>query len=159
MNPSYEIIVHGNSLRLKEGFLGLANVTLIRSSEGPILVDTGGYVTRHALLKGLERSGLKPAEIKIVFLSHLHFDHCHNIDLFPRAKVLVSKREWDYARTPHVDDLFVPWGIHQLLESYDLELIAGTGEIDDRINYFPAPGHTPGSTALLLDTEDRAGAI
>ena len=48
MNPSYEIIVRGNSLRLKEGFLGLANVTLIRSSEGPILVDTGGYVTPEA---------------------------------------------------------------------------------------------------------------
>ena len=40
MKPSYEIVVQGANLRLTEGFFGMANVTLIRCPEGPILVDT-----------------------------------------------------------------------------------------------------------------------
>jgi len=158
MKPDYEIIVHGNNLRLRDGFLGLANVTLIRGAAGPMLVDTGGYVTRTALVAALADRGLAPADIKVVFLSHLHFDHAHNIDLFPRAKVLVSRAEWEYAKRPDDQDLFMPWGIHDQLEKHDLDLIEGEGEVADRVTFFPAPGHTPGSFAVALDT-DRLGTV
>lgn len=158
MSPDYEIIVHGNNLRLRDGFLGLANVTLIHGAAGPMLVDTGGYVTRSTLVAALAQRGLVPADIKVVFLSHLHFDHAHNIDLFRRAKVLVSRAEWDYARRPSDDDLFMPWGIHDQLEKHDLDLIEGEGQVTDRVTFFPAPGHTPGSFAVALAT-DRHGTV
>lgn len=158
MHPDYDIIVHGNNLRLRDGFLGLANVTLIRGAAGPMLVDTGGYVTRTTLVAALADRGLAPADIRVVFLSHLHFDHAHNIDLFPHAKVLVSRAEWDYAKRPAEEDLFMPWGIHGQLEKHDLELIAGEGQVTDRVTFFPAPGHTPGSFAVALET-DRLGTV
>ncbi len=150
--PDYRILVKGNSLRLKDDFLGIANVTLIRSAEGPILFDTGGYVSRLGLVKRLKEEGLEPGDIKILFLSHLHFDHCHNVDLFPRAKVLVSREEWDYAQKPHPKDLFMPWGIHAQLEKHDLELIQGEGALNNRIGWYPVPGHTPGCYALELES-------
>lgn len=53
MKPSYELVVRGTSLRLKDDFIGMANVTLIRARSGLILFDTGGYPSRLGLLKSL----------------------------------------------------------------------------------------------------------
>jgi len=141
----YDIIVQGNNLRLKEGFLGLANSTLVLYPEGPLLFDVGHYVTRPALLSGLRRHGMEPKDVKAVFLSHLHFDHCHNIDLFPEAKVFVSQREWDYAADPHADDPFVPWLIREQLQKHDLSLLADEGRLGPGLSSLWLPGHTPGS--------------
>lgn len=159
MTPRYEILVQGNNLRLRDDFLGLSTITLIECDGGPILVDTGGYVSRLGLMKALKDRGLTPDDIRVVFLTHLHFDHSHNIDLFPRSKVLVSRREWDYAANPHPDDLMMPWGIHAQLETHDLELIEGEGSLARGVDFFPAPGHTPGCYALELDIADRGLVI
>ncbi|MCK5749876.1 MAG: MBL fold metallo-hydrolase, partial [Oricola sp.] len=87
---------------------------------------------------------------KTVFLTHLHFDHAHNIDLFPEARFIVSSREWDYAANPHPKDILMPWRIHEQLEQANLDLIDGEGEIEPGLSYFPAPGHTPGCYALTF---------
>lgn len=159
MELDYDIIVKGNNLRLKEGFLGLANATLVFCANGPLLFDVGHYVTRPALLSGLKRHGVEPEDVRAVFLSHLHFDHCHNIDLFPGAKVHVSRREWDYAADPHAEDLFVPWMIREQLQRQDLALLDGEGRIGPGMRYFPVPGHTPGSYALALETSEKGRVV
>ena len=155
----YDIIVKGNNLRLKDGFLGLANSTLILCSDGPVLFDVGHYVTRPALIVGLRRHGLGPGDIKAVFLSHLHFDHCHNIDLFKGARVFVSRREWNYVADPHEDDPFVPWLIREQLQRHDLALIDGETRIAAGITAIAVPGHTPGSSALVLETEKKGRVV
>jgi N-acyl homoserine lactone hydrolase len=152
VRPTYEVLVQGNNLRLRHDFLGISSITLIRSDRGLILFDTGGYTARLGLLRALKLRDLQPADIGTVFLSHLHFDHAHNIDLFPTAEFVVSQREWDYARSPHVDDLLIPWGIHYQLEKSKLSFIDGEGALAEGVSYFPAPGHTPGCYALELDT-------
>ncbi len=158
-NPvTYEIIVRGNNLAFRGGYFGLANIVLVFTPDGPLLFDTGHYSNRPLLLDGLARHGLAPGDIRTVFLSHLHFDHCNNIDLFPEAKVYLSRREWEYAKSPHENDTFVPWLIHEQLEKHDLVLIDGAGEISAGVRYFSAPGHTPGCYALDLDTVDPADA-
>lgn len=159
MKPTYEIVVRGNNLRLKHDFLGMSNVTLINGSAGWLLFDTGGYISRLGLLAALRARGLAPTDIQQVFLSHLHFDHCHNIDLFLHAKIFVSKTEWEYAVLPHRDDVLIPWGIRELLSKADVVLVEGEGELCDGISYFPAPGHTPGCYALRLDTEEHGTVI
>jgi len=42
----------------------------------------------------LKRSNLDPGEVDYVFISHLHHDHSSNVDLFPNAKVILSKKGW-----------------------------------------------------------------
>lgn len=158
MAVDYDIIVRGNNLSLREGFLALANATLITCPDGPVLFDVGHYCNRPALLNGLQRHGMSPGDVKAVFLSHLHFDHCNNIDLFPDAKVYVSGREWAYAGAPHADDMFIPWMVREQLARHDVTFIAGEGRLAPGVRYFPAPGHTPGSFALRLDT-DRHGCV
>ena len=158
MAVDYEIIVRGNNLALREGYLALANSTLIACDGGPVLFDVGHHCNRLTLLNGLSRQGMTPADVKAVFLSHLHFDHANNIDLFPHAKVYVSRREWNYAAAPHADDMFIPWMIREQLQKHDVDFLEGDGKLAEGVRYFPAPGHTPGSFALRLDT-DRHGCV
>jgi glyoxylase-like metal-dependent hydrolase (beta-lactamase superfamily II) len=101
MRVGYDILVAGNSLALADGFLGLSSVVLLHTQAGPVLFDTGHHTTKRRLLNGLARHGLRPTDIAAVVLSHLHFDHANNLEMFPRARVYVSKAECAYARDPH----------------------------------------------------------
>jgi N-acyl homoserine lactone hydrolase len=160
MAVDYEILVKGNSIRLPEGFIGLANLSLIHTAAGPMVFDVGHAVNRDGLIAGLAARGLRPADVPRVFLSHLHVDHVMNIDLFPfETKVYVSRTEWDYAGNPNPADPFVPWLIREQLEKYDLEILEGEGQLEAGIDYFLAPGHTPGCTALALQTETKGRAV
>jgi N-acyl homoserine lactone hydrolase len=42
----------------------------------------------------LEKEGIDPDTVEYVFLTHLHYDHCSNVRLFPNAKYVVNKRGW-----------------------------------------------------------------
>ena len=53
MAATYEILVPGNSLEWSGGFLGFANLTLVTTSEGTLLFDTGHYINRGALVVAL----------------------------------------------------------------------------------------------------------
>jgi glyoxylase-like metal-dependent hydrolase (beta-lactamase superfamily II) len=53
----------------------------------------------------------------------------------------------------------MPWGIREQLEKYDLTLIEGHGAIVSGVEFFPAPGHTPGCYALELQTAESGRVI
>ncbi|MGE0850996.1 MAG: MBL fold metallo-hydrolase [Hyphomicrobiaceae bacterium] len=158
--PTYEIIVKGNNLRLVDGVLGMTNLTLIKGNDGYMLVDVGHTVNRLALERALSARGLKPKDINRVFLSHLHNDHVMNIDLFPYStEVFVSRAEFEYAANPHPDDPWIPWMVREQVSKYKLRLLDGAGEFQSGIRYVPAPGHTPGCYALILDTADKGRVV
>lgn len=159
METSYEIIVKGNNLATRAGSLGLANLTLVFTEPGPMLFDVGHYGNRTALVEGLDRYGLSPADLASVFLSHLHYDHCLNIDLFEGAKVFAGRADWEYVLNPHPLDTFVPWLIREQLGKCELELLEGEGTLAPGVRYLPVPGHTPGCLALALDTPDGTAVL
>lgn len=159
MAARYDILLQGSSVKLKTGLLGLSTVTLIKTRNGPILVDVGGYNMKPALLAALDRRALSPRDIRVVVLTHLHFDHAHAIDLFPHAKIIVSREEWDYAAKPHEDDLFMPWGIREQLDKHALMVVSGEGDLAPGVVVFPAPGHTPGSIAIMIDDDDHGRVV
>lgn len=43
----------------------------------------------------LRKRGLGPDDIDAILLSHLHFDHVSNLQLFPRAQFYLSKEGWE----------------------------------------------------------------
>lgn len=155
MHAKYELLVRGNSLSFKGGFFGLCNVALVTAEDGTrILFDTGHYCVRKGLINGLKDRGLVPKDIDLIFLSHLHFDHCQNLDLFKGVPVAVGKTEIEYARNPHPDDLFIPWKIHDLLADFELHVLPQRGVIAPGIEHFEVPGHTTGCQALRFAQED-----
>lgn len=159
MKLSYDVLIAGSNLKLGTGFLGISSVVLIEAGARKILYDTGGYTTRQGLQDALKARGLTPKDIDLVFLSHLHFDHSQNINMFPDAKVMVSKTEWEYAKNPHPDDDFMPIGIHDYLEGMDLEFFDGEGELEPGLTFFPAPGHTPGLYSMNFESDDRGTIV
>jgi glyoxylase-like metal-dependent hydrolase (beta-lactamase superfamily II) len=52
---------------------------------------------------------------------HLHFDHAHNVDLFPRARFVVSEREWECAAQRILEraDRIVPGHFPELIRQPD----------------------------------------
>lgn len=157
----HSILVEGNSLRFKEGFFGFSTTVLIQAEGyGPILFDTGHHLTRLMLLDGLKRHGLAPEDIRTVFLSHLHFDHANNIDLFPQADVYLGAAEWAYARQPDPTDPFCSIGMNHYLADRPLHLLdQADGELVPGLFYRHAPGHTPGSYLLHYTRDDGARVV
>jgi glyoxylase-like metal-dependent hydrolase (beta-lactamase superfamily II) len=70
-----------------------------------IIVDTGfdqavGDRRKRQLVKpvreGLSALGIDAQKIATVIVSHMHFDHCGNTELFPRARYHLQDREMEY---------------------------------------------------------------
>lgn len=66
-------------------------VYLIKKSGTNILIDVSSKTARYELIEDLRELGIKPETIDIVILTHLHYDHMENLDLFPQAKKYSSK--------------------------------------------------------------------
>jgi N-acyl homoserine lactone hydrolase len=105
----------------------------------------------------LVRAGINPQDVEYVLLTHLHWDHMGNCDLFPEARVLVQRREMRYAAAPgrffEKSFLSAPsgWGRAPYLVP-NLELLDGPTTIAPGLSVLPVPGHTPGSQAIVAVT-------
>lgn len=47
----------------------------LETNDGVVLFDTGPESTFRNVVTGLDRNGIKPSDVRHVFLSHIHFDH------------------------------------------------------------------------------------
>ncbi len=54
------------------------------------------------IIPQMAKVGVKPDDIDIVVLSHLHYDHCGGIEFFPQARFLVQETELRFAHWPGV---------------------------------------------------------
>ncbi|WP_144394070.1 MBL fold metallo-hydrolase [Pleionea sediminis] len=123
--------------------------------------------SEHILLESLNKIGLTHADIDIVVLSHLHFDHAGGLLsrweegkepelLFPKAQFVVGKAHWERANQPHFRDRasFLPH-LNQLLEqSGRLHLIEGNScdLLGDDYQFHFSDGHTPGMMLTEIQT-------
>jgi glyoxylase-like metal-dependent hydrolase (beta-lactamase superfamily II) len=81
-------------------------VWAIVGAHGAIIVDTGfdeamARRRQREIVKpvrdGLAALGIAPETVANVIVSHLHYDHCGNHDLFPNARYHLQDREMAYA--------------------------------------------------------------
>lgn len=106
----------------------------------------------------LHDAGVDPADVEVVLLTHLHWDHAGNCDLFPNARVLVQQAELRYAIAPgrfFRKSFLSPlsgWQHPPFLVA-GLDVLDGPAEIAPGVRVVPVPGHTPGSQAVVVDTE------
>lgn len=160
---------------------------LVREAGRNILVETGIGAffdpamkerygveeSGHALLDRLAEQGLSDADIDVVVLTHLHFDHAGGLLapwsegqparlLFPKARFITGQRQWQRAKSPHARDRasYLPELLDLLEASGRLELLAD-GAVSDTLGpdwrFHVSDGHTPGQ--LLPEVDMPSGPV
>ena len=151
---------------------------LIRSEGRIILVDTGmgpkaadepdtGW---GELLTSFASLGVRPDEVDMVVMTHLHRDHVGwNLrsnngkyePTFPKAKYWMSKRDWEATRQPELKERFAnaPISVWPLEDLGVLELIEGEGTLTSEVTTLPTPGHTPGHISVVISSQGQKGMV
>lgn len=149
---------------------------LVRTGDHLVLIDTGvgpeqigpygpfdRVIRGGELPKNLGAVGVDPKDITDIVLTHLHPDHygwatSGGIGLFPNATIRCHALDWDHfvvkpgdALSPHSAGLLV---LADRLECWDHD-----GPLLPGIDVLHAPGHTPGSTILVLSSGDERGVL
>jgi glyoxylase-like metal-dependent hydrolase (beta-lactamase superfamily II) len=143
---------------------------LIQTGAQKVIVDLGvgdatftspdGALRSGRLLDSLRQTGIKPADVNIVFFTHLHFDHvgwtAQQATLtFPNARHLAGQGEWDFWRGVTDEDLAAigpdPETVQAPLE-HRIESVADGQVIAPGVNVVASPGHTPGHALVVVSS-------
>ena len=144
----------------------------IDQGEHKILIDTGmcdtdrahKYHYKHSKqLEGeridlaLETVDIEIDEIDIVIITHLHWDHCANMNLFRECTFYLQASELEYVNTA-IPFYYKSYEIMQagLRPSYadvEFELLTGETEIVSGIYVISTPGHSPGHQSVVIEGE------
>ena len=155
------------------------NSLLIRTGSKNILVETGIgnklpeklvqiYKQPAQLLDNLHAVGVAPEDIDIVINTHLHFDHCGwntvrrgdgFVATFPKAKYYAQRGEWEHGRRQLERDAisYMSPNYDPLVESGQMELIAGDREIVPGVSVKVFPGHTANMQAVIVSSGADGG--
>lgn len=125
-------------------------------SLGPEGESDGGLTLRVAtpLTSQLDELGYAPGDIDYIAMSHMHFDHAGNANLFSQATWLAREAEREHAFSDAVEGVF-GWNpsVYESLRDVDPVYIEGHHDVfgDGTVVMRSAPGHTPGHQVLFLD--------
>lgn len=147
------------------------NAYLINTGERLILIDSGGrdlFGPNTGLFPGnLADVGVKPEDIDQIMVTHVHPDHVGGLYTadgkvtIPKAQVLVNETDLNYWTSASAQDQAIDFAkswfdiAREWQSAYDGRIKTFTGETDlgDGITAFPLPGHTPGHTGFLVESE------
>ena len=154
-----DVLLHGWNFRADTGIIGFCSVLLI-TGQKRTLVDVGHVGRRTALEEALTQRGLTPEDIDVSVMTHAHWDHNQNFDLFYNAPVLIHRLEHKYAHKPHRNDWATPQWTGVMVDHHPLVQEVEEGyEIEPGMRLIHTPGHSPGSVAVMVETDSGLCAI
>ena len=92
-----DILPPGMAWGTTVGIPAFCTVALVESDGMRILVDTAHVGRRVVLEEALAGRGLTPADIDLILMTHAHWDHALNFDLFRDTPMLLHAKERAYA--------------------------------------------------------------
>ncbi len=139
------------------------NCYVVETGAHTVLIETGGGdkmdlrarermklpAILEPLPEAIAKQGIDPDRIDIVVNTHLHWDHCGwntsaaGAALFPRATYYTRRSEWEHAHERHPRDSvsYIDLNYDPLVESGQMQLLAGDCELTPGIGLRLAPGH------------------
>jgi hydroxyacylglutathione hydrolase len=154
--------------------LGVACCYLLRG-DGIIMIDGGAPNQAKCFLKALERLSIQPRDLRLLVLTHGHWDHigtAKDIKEITGAKIAMHKREKDWLEKSlkplppgvtlwgkifaKIMAMFMPF-VH--ISATNVDIILGDeefslAEFGIAGKVISTPGHSPGSVSIVLDTGD-----
>lgn len=156
------------------------NCLLVRTPDANILIEAGigpklsqkerdiyGFDRDPGIPDSLAHAGLKPQDIDLVVLSHLHFDHVGALvtpgrdgelaPLFPRARHVVQARELDAWRhpDPRSKPSYKSENLLLLEEQGRLQVVDGDQDVAPGIRVRVTGGHTVGHQAIYVTNQEQ----
>ena len=144
-------------------------VWAIRSSNRTVVVDCGygreegerrGRTFLRCPTEGLESVGIDASEVKDVIITHMHYDHAGNLDLFPNARFHVQDEELSYVtgRAMTHEVIRSSYKIEDVVEMirlvYDDRVVfhSGDEEVFPGVSVHHIPGHTRGLQSVRVNS-------
>jgi len=141
---------------------------IVRRPDETILVDTGfdpevgrrrGRTCLIEPAEAMAQLGVGPETVSRIVLTHLHYDHTGNLDLFPDAELLVAARELDFwfgplarrAQFAHAVEASELGLVLAAVDAGRVRRLEGGEEIAEGVHAVFLGGHSPGQIALGID--------
>lgn len=142
---------------------------ILRNQHRTVIVDTGfsqsaGLKRDRELLlhprQALVELGIEPEEVDDVILTHGHYDHIGNADLFPQATLHMAEAEYRFWTSPTAEHTQFAYYAEQAEIAYlrrchregKLSLFAGHCSPAPGLDVVEVGGHTPGQAMVRLQT-------
>lgn len=133
---------------------------LVETADGLVLIDTTVFEGMYLVLESIWELGFDPRDIKHIFLSHCHADHCGGVNQFKElsgAKIWQSREDTDFMKRPANLEL----GNDFKVPDYTVDCFyedGGTIEFGDiSIKTILTPGHTPGTVSFFISVPEDDG--
>jgi glyoxylase-like metal-dependent hydrolase (beta-lactamase superfamily II) len=169
----YEQHLHEHKVRFNLGSY------LIRADGRTILIDTGlgprpadgPDVPWGELLRDFAAKGVRPEDVDMVVMTHLHRDHvgwnltaagARWVPTFPNARYWVSTRDWKACHDPAVQPQRFPNApacVWPLADLGLVEFMDGEHTLTRALTAVPTPGHTPGHMSILVTSGNERALV
>ena len=144
-------------------------VWAVVGANGTYVVDTGfdrqmaerrGRTLLHPVADGLKALDIPPDEVRDVIVTHLHYDHCGNHGLFPRARYHLQDVEMAYStgRCMSHAEMRIPFEVDDVIamvrKVYDGRVVfhEGAEQIAPGLTVHHIGGHSKGLQCVRVKT-------
>ncbi len=102
-----------------------------------------------------EKINLKPDDVKLVALTHLHPDHTDGLQFFPKAETIVGELEYRNPAT-NMPTTYPGWFNPNRVEYQDnqIDIFDRAYMMNKNLFYVPTPGHTHGHSSIVFKTDE-----
>ena len=152
--------------------MGTSNAYLVANGAQTVLIDAGMKKKEQKLIAALQQMKMSPGDIKLIILTHVHYDHCGSLKALQDitgARILVHKAEATYLEQGYCE---VPQGTMWFSKALsfigrtlakklvEFDAVAPDITISERFNLheygidgyiLPTPGHTAGSISVVIE--------
>jgi metallo-beta-lactamase class B len=130
----------------------------LTTTEGIIIIDTlYPYNSEEAIVGGLERLGLDPADVRYVIISHAHGDHIGGAEMLQSrygARVVMGAPDWELVeRYPNRYRSMAPR--RDIVATDGMAITLG----DVTVHVWETPGHTPGTLSYTFTVREQGRPV
>src|SRR6185312_2786771 len=150
LTDSCYLIRHGREFMLWDAGLGAE----LLGRRMPYRTGSASVATlRETIVSQLATLGLRPRQVAILALSHVHSDHIGQATAFRHARLIVGREDWQMLTAAKPSAILEPMRLRPWIEGRAPKtLINGDYDVfgDGSVLMLATPGHTPGHYSLLV---------